>query len=64
MIKLNDLKDGLDFSKSEYDKKEKGKQGMRTFDGFLRQIINICKSMYKADINDAIYIANDAFYNL
>jgi len=63
MIKLNDLKDGLDFSKSEYDKKAKGKQGMRTFDGFLRQIINIC-NMYEADINDAIYIANDAFYNL
>ena len=32
MIKLNDLKDNLDFSKSEYDKKAKGKQGMRTFD--------------------------------
>ena len=63
MIKLNDLKDNLDFSKSEYDKKAKGKKGMRTFDGSLRQIINICKSM-NADINDAIYIANDAFYNL
>lgn len=53
----------LDFTNEEYEQKVAGQKGMATFDEFINTIIESVEEN-NGCIEDAIYIANDAFAKL
>ena len=53
----------LDFTNEEYEQKVAGQRGVATFDEFIANIIESVKDN-NGTVQDAIYIANDAFAKL
>lgn len=62
-MKREDVIDMIDFSKEEYNEKVAGKDDVATFDEFIDSIINIAKEN-NGTIEDAVFIANDAYRHL
>ena len=62
-MKREDVIDMIDFSKEEYNEKVAGKDDVATFDEFIDSIINIAKENNRT-IEDAVFIANDAYRHL
>jgi len=60
-ITLNKLKNNLSFKREDYEKKRS--EGIVNFNDFLKKIIEITKEN-KGTLNDAIFIAEDAFEKL
>lgn len=53
----------LDFANEEYEQKVAWQKGVATFDEFIANIIESVKDN-NGTVQDAIYIANDAFAKL
>lgn len=63
IMRREDIIDMIDFSKEEYNERVAGKDDVATFDEFIDNIINIAKEN-NGTIEDAAFIANDAFAKL
>lgn len=62
-MRREDIIDMIDFSEEEYNERVAGKDDVATFDEFIDNIINIVKEN-NGTIEDAVFIANDAYRNL
>lgn len=62
-MRREDIIDMIDFSEEEYNEKVAGKDDVATFDEFIDSIINIVKEN-NGTIEDAVFIANDAYRQL
>lgn len=60
---MDELIDSIDFSEEEYNERVEGLDDIATFNEFLENIIKIVRDNH-GTIEDAVYIANDAFMNL
>ena len=62
-MRREDIIDMIDFSEEEYNERVTGKDDVATFDEFIDSIINIAKEN-DGTIEDAVFIANDAYRKL
>lgn len=62
-MRREDIIDMIDFSEEEYNERVTGKDDVATFDEFIDNVINIVKEN-NGTIEDAVFIANDAYRNL
>lgn len=61
-VMRTDLIKSIDFTKEEYDEKVSG-EGLETFDRFIDNILSSTEEN-SGDLEDAIFMANDAFKQL
>ena len=60
---MDELIDSIDFTEDEYNERVEGMDGVATFNDFLANIISSVKDN-NGSLEDAVFIANDAFAKL